>query len=455
MADNHPAKLYASIQSTVRAAVQRWRLSGAPRRLAARRFSIIGLGVVLLAVVGNGALSLTSGVAIMSLLLALAAWLPEGGEREARRGGLDRGFARSGAGEGGVWRTIIDAVPDVAIAFDSRNRVVHRNARALELYPDLKVGAPFGSMMRHPALMSALERVAGEGGTVTVDVEERVPIERRFQASVSLLHSPNLRELRGTPYTLLTLRDLTEHDRLAEMRADFIANASHELRTPLASLRGFVETLQGAARDDANARERFLGLMASQAQRMTRLIDDLLSLSRIEMNAHIPPRGIVDLGEVAAYVVQTLQPLADAASISVRLDSPQVPARIRGERDEIVQVVSNLVQNAIKYGHHGGNIRIVVERHDHPGSPVQCVVSVTDDGPGIAPEHLPRLTERFYRVSVQSSREKGGTGLGLAIVKHIVSRHRAELKIKSRVGEGSTFSVAFPTSDNNADKSIF
>ena len=197
------------------------------------------------------------------------------------------------------------------------------------------------------------------------------------------------------------------------MRADFVANASHELRTPLASLRGFVETLQGAAKDDAQARERFLKVMGEQAERMTRLIDDLLSLSRVEMREHLPPAERVDLNDAVAHVIQSLQPIAGQAGTTIEFRRLEAPAVVRGDSDEIVQVFQNLVQNAIKYGKRGGRIDVALAREPAGGGrPARFVVAVTDDGPGIAPQHLPRLTERFYRVSVAASREKGGTGLG-------------------------------------------
>ena len=232
------------------------------------------------------------------------------------------------------------------------------------------------------------------------------------------------------------------------MRADFVANASHELRTPLASLRGFVETLQGAAKDDAQARERFLKVMSEQAERMTRLIDDLLSLSRVEMREHLPLSERVDLNDAVAHVIQALQPIAAKAGTAIEFHKLEGTAIIRGDRDEIVQVFQNLVQNAIKYGKAGGRIDVRVTREAAGGGrPARFIAAVIDDGPGIAPQHLPRLTERFYRVSAVASREKGGTGLGLAIVKHILNRHRGELTITSRVGEGSTFAVELPAQE--------
>jgi len=229
------------------------------------------------------------------------------------------------------------------------------------------------------------------------------------------------------------------------MRADFVANASHELRTPLASLRGFVETLQGAAKNDTEARERFLKVMSEQAERMSRLVDDLLSLSRVEMREHLPPAQNVDLNDAVSHVIQALQPLAAGAGTSIEFKRLDGPAVVRGDRDELVQVFQNLVQNALKYGKSGGRIEVAVAYTEASGArPARFVVSVTDDGVGIAPQHLPRLTERFYRVNVLASRERGGTGLGLAIVKHILNRHRGELTISSKVGHGSTFAVVLP-----------
>jgi two-component system phosphate regulon sensor histidine kinase PhoR len=245
------------------------------------------------------------------------------------------------------------------------------------------------------------------------------------------------------PALLITFRDLSEQDRLARMRADFVANASHELRTPLAYLKGSVETLLGPAKDDAAARATFLKTMGEQAERMSRLVDDLLSLSRVEMREYLPPSGEADLGAVVADVAQTLAPMAQQAGIAVSLSGWDEAAMVRGDHDELAQVFQNLVQNAIKYGRTGGKVDVRLTRE--PGTRlVRYRVDVIDDGPGIAPQHLPRLTERFYRVNVAASREKGGTGLGLAIVKHILNRHRGELLITSKLGQGSTFSVILP-----------
>jgi two-component system phosphate regulon sensor histidine kinase PhoR len=248
---------------------------------------------------------------------------------------------------------------------------------------------------------------------------------------------------REAPALLITFRDLSEQDRLARTRADFVANASHELRTPLAYLKGSVETLLGPAKDDAAARATFLKTMGEQAERMSRLVDDLLSLSRVEMREYLPPSGDTDLAAVLADVTQTLEPMAQRAGVTLSVSGLDGAATVRGDHDELAQVFMNLVQNAIKYGREGGKAEVRLTR-DLGVRLVRYRVDVVDDGPGIAAQHLPRLTERFYRVNVAASREKGGTGLGLAIVKHILNRHRGELLITSQVGKGSTFSVILP-----------
>lgn len=360
-----------------------------------------------------------------------------------------------------AWQSIIDAMPGAAMALDRHGTVAHHNEAAAEIYPNIKTGQPVSHVTRNPAFMGAVERIGASDEPISVELHERVPVERRFFATLSLIE-PRV-AIADLPHVLITFRDYSEQDKLVQMRADFIANASHELRTPLASLRGFVETLQGPARFDPDARDRFLSIMATQAARMTRLIDDLLSLSRAEMRVHLPPRGICELNETCASVVQMLEPLAESSQITVNLHKTASPALIRGERDEIVQVLQNLLQNAIKYGRQGGHVEMTLVRDPSVGQGRESItISIEDDGPGIAEEHLPRLTERFYRVNAASSREKGGTGLGLAIVKHIVNRHRGELRIQSHVGSGSTFSVTFdalspeqPAQSDRMDKKTY
>ncbi len=417
---------------------------GARRRLAIRWMPLAAAIAILAVLVVLGRIDAPSALIGAAVLFVAAALWPldtsviiealSGTGRHARVGSVPD-LDRKG------WRPVVDAIPTAALALDAAGSVVHHNRLVAELFPKIRNGLPMSQVSRNPDLIAAVDLALASEDRIDVELIERVPVERRVSATVSRLGRS---AAPSSPYLLVTFRDLTEQDRLVQMRADFIANASHELRTPLASLRAFVETLQGPAREDAVARERFLRLMASQAERMTRLIDDLLSLSRVEMRVHLSPRGIVELNETAAYVCQSLEPVAEGAKTTLSLVRDDTSARIRGDREEIVQVVQNLIHNAVKYGREGGRVEVRVGRTAPRASQGAKVwVSVTDDGPGIAPVHLPRLTERFYRVNVVSSREKGGTGLGLAIVKHILNRHRAELKIASKLGVGSTFTVSF------------
>jgi two-component system phosphate regulon sensor histidine kinase PhoR len=292
-------------------------------------------------------------------------------------------------------------------------------------------------------VLDAIDHVARAGGRVQVDYEQRVPIERRFEVHIASIATAGDREPEaGEPAIAVLLRDLTQQERVERMRADFVANASHELRTPLASVLGFIETLQGAARNDAKVRDEFLELMRTQAARMARLIDDLLSLNRIELNAHLRPNDQVDVGQVVGHVADVMGPLGRESGVEIAVSAPESPLIVRGDRDELVQVFQNLVENAVKYGASGKRVDILCERRDDGG----IRVTVRDYGPGIAPQHVPRLTERFYRVDVTDSRQKGGTGLGLAIVKHILNRHRAKLAVRSRLGEGASFIVDLPLS---------
>lgn len=439
--------LAASASGRTLAVGARWRQL---RDIVLARLPILlWIGAVLLALVATGQLGLVPGVVALLITALLAAIVPAGeGEAdgpEAGAGALAGGRPPGGRGEDTGWRLVVDALPDATVALDAQGMVMHHNAAFAQLFSPIGQGRALSSLLRQPELIEAMDRMGPDREPRQVEFVDRVPFERHLSAVLTRpLPAPHGRRSSGLPAMLITFRDLSEQDKLAQMRADFVANASHELRTPLASLKGFVETLQGPARDDATARQRFLALMASQAERMTRLIDDLLSLSRVEMGVHVPPRGIADLEEVAAYVKQTLAPVAAAGKVEIQLVPLGRPARIRGDRDQIVQVVQNLVQNAISYGREGGTVEIAVREEAARGNGVRrFVICVSDDGPGIAPEHLPRLTERFYRANVASSRAKGGTGLGLAIVKHIVLRHRGELDIASKLGKGSTFSVAF------------
>jgi len=325
---------------------------------------------------------------------------------------------------------LVHAMPDPALVVDAQGVVVMANDLAVELLEADPAGRHLSASLRAPDVLEAVTAATAGAGGASVDYEVRVPVPRAFRAHVSCLG-----EGKGA---LITLRDLTREQQIERMRADFVANASHELRTPLAALSGFLETIQGAAKSDPKAQEKFLGLMKSQAERMRRLIDDLLSLSRIEMNEHVRPSGEVDLTQLAAHVRDVLSGMAKEFGCELTLQSDG-PVIVAGSRDELVQVLQNLAENALKYAGSGKLVEIIVRRNGE-----WAEVSVRDHGPGIAEQHIPRLTERFYRVNVQDSRSRGGTGLGLAIVKHIVNRHRGRLVITSELGKGSTFMMRLP-----------
>ena len=332
---------------------------------------------------------------------------------------------------------MIASLPDAAIVLDRDGRVIAFNAAARIIAPALALGAAASLALRVPEVVEAVREVAASREPRSVEFSQRVPIDRWFAAHV--------RPLGGAPsgMMLLVFHDLTPVHRAEIMRADFIANASHELRTPLAALSGFIDTLLGSARDDAEARTRFLAIMKTQATRMARLIDDLLSLSRVELTEHMHPETPIDLVPVVRQVVDGLQTLALDRNVEIKIAQPARPVMVAGDRDELTRVFENLAENALKYGANGKRVEIgFAETSTADGA--ETLVSVRDYGPGIAAEHIPRLTERFYRVDVAQSRAEGGTGLGLALVKHILNRHRGKLVIESEAGQGATFTVRLP-----------
>jgi two-component system phosphate regulon sensor histidine kinase PhoR len=343
-----------------------------------------------------------------------------------------------------LFDAVLSGLHEPAVLLDREGRVIAFNGAASAIAPALRQGDAALIALRMPEIVEAIRRGGKRREPQRVEFFERVPVDRWFEAHVTALHL-DATGPRGRPdLVLMTIRDLTPLRRVEEMRADFVANASHELRTPLASLSGFIETLQGSARDDAAARDRFLAIMQQQAFRMARLIDDLLSLSRIELNLHVRPVAPVDLIAIVRQVTDAMQMLARERGVEVVVSAPEQPVVVPGDRDELVRVFENLVENALKYGASGKRVEIDICRADAERTAAEAMVSVRDFGPGIAPEHLPRLTERFYRVDVAQSRAEGGTGLGLAIVKHILNRHGGRLAIDSRLGAGATFSVRLP-----------
>ena len=340
-------------------------------------------------------------------------------------------------------------------------RLVFANAAARELLRLQRSGGLLAAHLRNPRVLETVEEALHGRIESEALFEEGGARERVWRAIARPLPSDGPESL-----ALLCMRDETDARRNERMRADFLANASHELRTPLASLTGFIETLRGHAKDDVAARDRFLAIMTQQAQRMSRLIDDLLSLSRVELNEHIAPAGELDLGLAVTDVLDALGPIAEERNVRIETRTPAPGmAIIVGDRDQIIQVIQNLVDNGIKYAGEGGKVSIEVEsdlgieeatRARSPagarlslltpdrGRPVRyAALSVGDSGPGIAREFLPRLSERFYRIEGQKG-AYAGTGLGLAIVKHIVNRHRGGLMVESAEGEGAAFTAYFP-----------
>lgn len=317
--------------------------------------------------------------------------------------------------------------------------LVQRDDRILALNPLAEALFGAGLAGRHPAMavraptvLQAIGEVARAGGVQ----EARMTLRREGQEAVFQTTVSAQGEL-----LLCIFRDVTEEERAGEMRRDFVANVSHELRTPLTALMGFIETLKHAAKDDPKAREMFLGIMEAEAGRMNRLVGDLLRLSRVEAEERVRPKGPVELRGVLEGVISSLAGVAERKGDRVELVGD--PVTVPGDADQLVQVFTNLVENALKYGKAGQVVRVSLSLEETVRGPA-VRVEVADEGEGIDAVHLPRLTERFYRVDTHRSREMGGTGLGLAIVKHIVSRHRGWLRVESVVGEGSRFLVVLP-----------
>ncbi|HWD58206.1 MAG TPA: ATP-binding protein [Stellaceae bacterium] len=333
---------------------------------------------------------------------------------------------------------VFAAIPDPQILLDSHRRIVRANPAATEFVGSVLEGSDLAASLRNPAVLAAADAVLAGGPARIVDFTLSLPVERVMQARIARVDGVATEGIAA----ILTLHDITALKLAEQMRADFVANAGHELKTPLASLVGFIETLLGAARDDPAARERFLGIMHGEAGRMTRLVDDLLSLSRIELNEHVAPTSRVALAMLIEQVADALELRAAARGMRLVLQVPDELPEVHGDEDELAQVFQNLIDNAIKYGRPNTEITVTgaVEAR-LPATNALVRVAVTDRGEGIPSEHLPRLTERFYRVDTARSRELGGTGLGLAIVKHIVNRHRGRLEISSTLGTGSTFTV--------------
>ncbi|KEJ88535.1 sensor histidine kinase [Sulfitobacter donghicola] len=334
---------------------------------------------------------------------------------------------------------LIAAMPLPSLAISQSEQIIALNAAAQKLLGVPAKGGHFITVLRQPSVVEAVERcLKGTGPTTATYLTREGSNDTTYTVSVSLVEN--------TGIALVTFQDITMVTAAGQMRRDFVANVSHELRTPLTAVMGFIETLQGPARNDAPARERFLGIMQAETERMNRLVGDLLSLSRVEADERVRPVTQVDIVGIVASTIRSLTPLATEANVSFVVDLPEDPVMLAADMDQLLQVFTNLIENAIKYGGRDRNVYVTLEKRDRVNAfrASGVVVSVRDEGLGIDQQHLPRLTERFYRVDSHRSREIGGTGLGLAIVKHILNRHRGRLKVQSKLGEGSEFIVLLP-----------
>ena len=434
-----------------------WELRGLPgrlrRRLAGARSLLAFTALIFVALMEFSGLSwvaaLTGYAALALAVLLREAVLPRSDDAP-----LDGKLAGAGLAER-VVDAVISALPDPAIALTPDSFVVAFSASVEQITPGILRGEPISFALRAPDVLDAVRIVAASRQMHRTEFFQRVPTDRWWEATIAPMTLPAEPPQQDRRFVLLTLRDLTPLRRVEEMRADFVANASHELRTPLASLTGFIDTLRGSARNDAPARDRFLAIMKEQATRMARLIDDLLSLSRIEQKAHIHPGNPIDLVTLVGAVADGLAPLALDRGVTVSINGAPGPLVVPGDRDELIRVFENLVENALKYGAPGKRVDITLMSDPAPGQPRDAIVAVRDYGPGIAPEHLPRLTERFYRVDISESRAQGGTGLGLALVKHILNRHRGRLMIESTPGMGACFTVRLPVIGTADPKTIY
>lgn len=404
------------------------------RRYAARwrmrlRDNALLLAVALAAVALLAGLSGQMAAGLIAALAVLAAAL-------APRAGAAKQVANASASTAAPsdlpsGQELAFAIADPLIVCDRHGVVLFANAAASLVFGRIHPGELIALRFRSPEMQDLIEAAIAGMSAAPVDYGERVPIERSFKVSVTRIGADGR--------FALHFRDQSETRRIDRMRADFIANASHELRTPLASISGFIETLRGPARNDAEARERFLQIMHTQTGRMARLIDDLLSLSRLEMKPLAGAGTAVDLVALTRQVTDSLGQMIRDNEMALTLDLPAEPVRVLANADEIVQVVENLVENACKYGQSGKLLDIALSTDAE-----EAWLSVRDHGPGIPAEHIPRVTERFYRVDVETSRAQKGTGLGLAIVKHILTRHKGRLTIRSTPGEGATFTLHLP-----------
>ena len=330
---------------------------------------------------------------------------------------------------------------EAIIIVDQAGVVERSNAKAFDLLGAHIAHRPLDNFLRHPDFQDALDAASTSGKTTDLNYTRMGQVRRDFKIRIAPFENAQI---------ILIIFDITMELSVERIQSEFVANVSHELRSPLTALTGFIETLQTSAKEDVEARERFLGIMQSEADRMQRLIDGLLSLSRVEAEEHRAPRDALDLVKVIEDTNAALRFRASGNDMDIVVynDWPEedgVPV-VNGAADEMFEVLHNLIENAIKYGRQGSEIAVRVSTGrgvDQKFRQDMVNVQIINQGDTIGEEHLARLTERFYRVDKGRSRNMGGSGLGLAIVKHIVNRHRGRLRITSNDGE-TCFSITLP-----------
>lgn len=421
-------------------------------QLRRMRWLIVAVAVVVCVLLVSGRIDLheaifTFGFLALTALLSGAPSSAVGRGLTSKRSSAARAKAQQINTAKGIER-LIAAWPQAVVVIDQRAVIHSINALASDLLDIRQPGDPLSFKLRDPDVLRAVQRALDEGRGENCTLIEKVPAERKLllhirpfgddlQAPGSSSRAP------GQRFVLMVIEDETDAHRVERMRSDFVANASHELRTPLASITGCIDTLQGAAKNDPVGQKRFLKIMDQQAGRMTALIDELLSLNRIEMQSHRRPADTVDLADMVREALDSVRPIAEDAHVEMSLDVPGTPTTVRGDAGELRQVAANLLQNAVKYGASGKRVDISL-RDALEGGVRMVELRVQDHGPGIAAEDLPRLTERFYRAHEETNPLATGTGLGLAIVKHIIARHHGRLLVESKLGQGASFTIRVP-----------
>ncbi|MEO0542977.1 MAG: ATP-binding protein [Pseudomonadota bacterium] len=412
-----------------------WQNAG--RRLVTTRYVLAASFILFLGLASFGRIEWLLAAELCLAMVVIAAISPV---RTARARLLEKAERRP-TYDYSIANSMVDALREPLIMLDDRGVIQFATREALQRVQNINVGSSALLRFRSPEIKELIREALDGGSPGPVMLHERGENERFFQISAFRLPLDV-----GPLYRVcLYFNDATQERFMERMRSDFVANASHELRTPLASLTGYIETLAGPARDDKQAQMRFLPIMLEQTQRMSRLVNDLLHLSKYETARGISEYKPVDVRDALIHVSNAVKPIADNQNTQIELNAPEGAEgmAVRGDREELIQLFENLVENALKYGGEGRPIIINASSTLMGGAPA-WKIDVVDQGPGIAPEHLPRLTERFYRVDVEESRGKQGTGLGLSIAKHVTTRHEGRLQINSDLGSGSTFSVLLP-----------